>query len=407
MLYSFGAFVLRGVSFFLIPIYTRYLVPAEYGKLELLNTFASTLEIVFALGLFQVFYSEFFKKDDEGKKELVDRIISTYLSITTFLYVLSGFIVWIFHETLMVDVDLLLVYAALFISYLNFFQNCFIILLRLYERARFLTLLQVGLGIASVLMNLYFIVGLEIGIVGIIVSNLATMIVSNALAFRFYKRIYGKFKWYLSQADFRSMLSLSVIFIPGTLAFWLMNSVSRWVLLEYSGVSEVGIYSVAVKFSSLFDPLIIQPFLSSYNPRALRGFAEGKYDQQFNRLFPLLFIGFFIMGFVLAYIASFLIDEQYQAAVNYIPVLVVGVAISMMAQLSGLLLTFRRKVVYTLTAVSSGLLVSAISNFIFVKMYGGIGAAYGTILGNLVWMVLILVFHRLEKKRIKFEADGQ
>lgn len=401
MLYSLGAFVLRGVSFFLIPIYTRYLVPAEYGKLELLNTFASTLEIVFALGLFQVFYTEFFKKDDDGKKELVDRIISTYLAITTLLYIVSGLVVWLFHESLMVDVDLLLVYAALLISYLNFFQNCFIIILRLYERARFLTLLQVGLGIGSVLMNLYFIVGLKIGIVGIIVSNLVVMLVSNLLSFRFYKRIYGNFTFYLKRADFKSMLSLSVIFIPGALAFWLMNSVSRWVLLEYSGVSEVGIYSVAVKFSSLFDPLIIQPFLSSYNPRALRGFAEGKYDQKFSQLFPLILIGFLVLGFALAYIASFLIDAQYLDAVRYIPVLVIGVAISMMAQLSGLLLTFRRKIGYTLTAVSLGLLVSAIGNYLFVRIYGGIGAAYGTILGNLVWMLLILAFHRMEKLKIK------
>lgn len=407
MLYSLGAFVLRGVSFFLIPIYTRYLVPAEYGKLELLNTFASTLEIVFALGLFQVFYTEFFKKDDDGKKELVDRIISTYLAITTLLYIVSGLVVWLFHESLMVDVDLLLVYAALLISYLNFFQNCFIIILRLYERARFLTLLQVGLGIASVLMNLYFIVGLKIGIVGIIVSNLVVMVVSNLLSFRFYKRIYGNFTFYLKRTDFKSMLSLSVIFIPGALAFWLMNSVSRWVLLEYSGVSEVGIYSVAVKFSSLFDPLIIQPFLSSYNPRALRGFAEGKYDQKFSQLFPLILIGFLVLGFVLAYIATFLIDAKYLEAVRYIPVLVVGVAISMMAQLSGLLLTFRRKVGYTLTAVSLGLLVSAICNSWLVKIYGGIGAAYGTIMGNLVWMLLILAFHRIEKQKIKQATDVQ
>ena len=238
MLYSLGAFVLRGVSFFLIPIYTRYLVPAEYGKLELLNTFASTLEIVFSLGLFQVFYTEFFKKDEEGKKELVDRIISTYLSITTLLYVVSGLVIWIFHESLMVDVDLLLVYAALLISYLNFFQNCFIILLRLYERARFLTVLQVGLGIGSVLMNLYFIVGLRIGIVGIIISNLAIMVVSNLLSFRFYKRIYGNFTFYLKKTDFSWTLSLSVVFIPGALAFWLMNSVSRWVLLEFSGIQR-------------------------------------------------------------------------------------------------------------------------------------------------------------------------
>ncbi len=407
MLYSLGAFVLRGVSFFLIPIYTRYLVPAEYGKLELLNTFASTLEIVFSLGLFQVFYTEFFKKDEEGKKELVDRIISTYLSITTLLYVVSGLVIWIFHESLMVDVDLLLVYAALLISYLNFFQNCFIILLRLYERARFLTVLQVGLGIGSVLMNLYFIVGLRIGIVGIIISNLAIMVVSNLLSFRFYKRIYGNFTFYLKKTDFSSTLSLSVVFIPGALAFWLMNSVSRWVLLEFSGVSEVGIYSVAVKFSSLFDPLIIQPFLSSYNPRALRGFSEGKYDQQFSRLFPLILVGFLLMGFVLAYVASFLIDVQYQQAVQFIPVLVVGVAISLMAQLSGLLLTFRRKISYTLTAISAGLLVSALSNFLLVKTYGGLGAAYGTILGNLVWMLLILIFHRFEKRKINLMSTGQ
>ena len=42
LMYTGGAMLLRGVGFFLIPVYTRYLVPAEFGKLELLNTFTST-----------------------------------------------------------------------------------------------------------------------------------------------------------------------------------------------------------------------------------------------------------------------------------------------------------------------------------------------------------------------------
>ena len=73
-MYTGGAMLLRGVGFFLIPVYTRYLVPAEFGKLELLNTFTSTLEIIFSFGLYQVLVMEFFKKDEAGKKELVDRV---------------------------------------------------------------------------------------------------------------------------------------------------------------------------------------------------------------------------------------------------------------------------------------------------------------------------------------------
>lgn len=398
-MYSFGAFILRGVSFFLIPVYTRYLVPAEYGKLDLLNTFSSTLEIVFSLGLFQVFYMEFFKKDEAGKKELVDRILSVYLLLTTTLYALTAVVLFFFHESMLLNVRLILIYAALSVSYLNFFQNCFTILLRLYERARLLTMIQVGVGSGAILMNVFFVVSLRIGIQGILLSNLLAVLITNLLAVSSYRSIYGSFKFYHKLRDYKELLRYSLVFIPGSLAFWLMNTVSRWMLLKYAGLHEVGIYSVAVKFSSIFDPLLIQPFLGSYNPRMLKGFSEGNFNQRSGWLVPLV-IGFFaVAGFVVAALASTLVAPAYQDAIHYIPILVIGVGFGVVAQVAVLLIIFRRKIHLSLSSMLTGFSVSVLANYLLVLRFGGIGAAYGTAAGNLVWMLLVFYFNRREQKQ--------
>ena len=50
-IYSGGAAFLHGMSFFLLPIYTRILAPEEYGKLALLNVFIAISSVIISFGL--------------------------------------------------------------------------------------------------------------------------------------------------------------------------------------------------------------------------------------------------------------------------------------------------------------------------------------------------------------------
>lgn len=85
LIYGLGALFLKGISFFLIPLYTRMLLPQDYGNLELLNTFTSILEIICSLGLFNFLYMDFFHKDAEGKKQLINSLLSVYLVLSSLL----------------------------------------------------------------------------------------------------------------------------------------------------------------------------------------------------------------------------------------------------------------------------------------------------------------------------------
>ena len=58
---------------------------------------------------------------------------------------------------------------------------------------------------------------------------------------------------------FKSSFKFGYPFIFTGLAFWLFGSIDRWMLSGYASLEEVGIYSVAFKFSTiiLFGTLLV------------------------------------------------------------------------------------------------------------------------------------------------------
>ena len=62
-IYSVGAIALKGISFFLLPVYTRVLTTSEYGQLDLINTFIVILATITGLGLNQVVFINYYQLD--------------------------------------------------------------------------------------------------------------------------------------------------------------------------------------------------------------------------------------------------------------------------------------------------------------------------------------------------------
>lgn len=400
LIYSLGALFLKGISFFLIPLYTRMLHPSDYGNLELLNTFTSILEIVCSLGLVQFLYMDYFHHEKEGRVKLMNTILSIYIGLSTLLYVITAIFIYFYHERTLGSLSLYLIYFGILTTYLNFFQGIYILVLKFSERAKAVTILQIAIGLLSMAMNIYFVYYLRTGISGIIWANLISMMISLIIIGSSLGSKIKLFNFTWDKEQIKDILKLSLPFVPGALSYWFLNSANRWILLHYGTLVDVGLFSLAIKFTSIFDPILIQPFLNSNNPRTLRQFSEGNYVQNFRYLYPGLIIFFVLMGFVIRQIAEWMIDPSYFPALPLIPVLVSGISLSILAQVTALLLMFRKKVRQTFTSIVAGSFMSVLASFLLVPRYGSMGAAIGIVMGNFFWCGFIYLFYTQEKKKV-------
>ena len=82
VVYGLGTLTTKGLGFLLIPIYTRYLTPGDYGILALVNMWGAVLGVLFGLGQPRALFRYYFKESDRerGGEEV----------LSTFLYLMAG-----------------------------------------------------------------------------------------------------------------------------------------------------------------------------------------------------------------------------------------------------------------------------------------------------------------------------
>ena len=88
VIYLVGVLLERGVSFVMLPIYTRFLTPGDYGTLELLTMTLDVIAILAGLGLSEAVYRFYYRFDTVGER---NRVISTVTILLITSYLLAIF----------------------------------------------------------------------------------------------------------------------------------------------------------------------------------------------------------------------------------------------------------------------------------------------------------------------------
>ena len=92
-IYTIATVLTRGISIFLVPIYTRYLTPAEYGIIDYFMILASIINLTIALEISQAVVRYY--QDAVGMEEKRNYVATAFL-FTIFVYVLYFLISFIF-----------------------------------------------------------------------------------------------------------------------------------------------------------------------------------------------------------------------------------------------------------------------------------------------------------------------
>jgi O-antigen/teichoic acid export membrane protein len=392
LIYILGAVLLKGVSFLLIPLYTSVFTPADYGEMELINTVMALLTILVSFGFSQYLYMEYSHLEGFEKVNFIRKINYSYNSLALPSLITIGIGLIGFHKVIFASGSVFILIIMLGTIYLSFFQNNIYAVLQLDQKPRMVTYNKAVVAITLLIMNVAMVKYLHLGILSVYVSNIIAILLSLGML----KRESGIDSGYLKATstkkdDISKYVKGGYPFIISSLAYFGINGIDRFLIKSFLGEEELGIYSLAFKFGSTVEPLIMVPILSAYNPMIFKRFSEGNFKQDIFRNFLIIIFIFSAIAFVLPIVAKLFINEKFYESLKLVPIFVLGFAFIFMAQLYAAPLLYLKKKSALVLNVILASIINIILNVVFIKTFQIQGSAFAFLVTNIFWFAITLM----------------
>jgi O-antigen/teichoic acid export membrane protein len=249
LIYGIGGLVSRIVAVLLLPVYTHYLTPADYGKIETLIALTTVLGIILRAGISSAFFRFYFDAADDASRRTVLRTSFWFtmgagtLGLVLLLAFADPISDLLFGTTSAAN----LVRAAGVALWATVNYEQLTSLFRVEERSVAFVCASLANVFLTIGITLVLVVWLEKGAVGVIVGNFSgTLIVYFALLGFRREQLGLQFDRRL----LREMNRFGIPLVPTALFLWVTNFSDRFFLVKLSDVSEAGLYSVGVRVAS-------------------------------------------------------------------------------------------------------------------------------------------------------------
>ncbi|NQT22437.1 MAG: oligosaccharide flippase family protein [Candidatus Omnitrophica bacterium] len=382
VIYGIGNMSYAIPGFVLIPLYTRFLAPFEYGIYSLLTMLFGILLYIYEFGMVASSMRQFYEHNDEHKrKEVLSTafffILIYGVTLTAVLYFFRGTISqFLFKTTGFGHIVAIGLCAVFFQSLIAIPQTS----IRLKEKPVLYIILLSGQLLALVVFNILFIAVLRQGLLGI---YRALLVVSIIAFLAYLLSALRNFNFRFNFAELKELLYLGGAYFPALLLTWIIDSSDRYILDIFTDLSSVGIYSLGYKIGQV-PLLLVKSFALGWLPIMFSIAKSDKPEYVFGKIgtYFVLGISFFVFGLSLysKEIISIL------ASANYIEAYRVVFLICLSYLFYGLYIFFLtgltiKKRIYSLPLVLViGAIVNIALNFLLIPRFGMMGAAVATLI---------------------------
>ena len=404
-IYAVGNIARNVASFVMLPIYTRFLTPADYGVLELLSMVVDFAGLLLGRRVAQGIYRQYFLEDnDENKKCVISS--SIYISIAmnvvavVLVIALSGYIASVIfgdqaYQRLIILFSVSILLGALF--------EIGMVYLRIQQRPWFFVSVSISKLLLQVSLNIYFIIFLGMAVEGIVYSTLITMGVFSifTVAYCFY-HVGFRFRVYIV----KQLVSIGwPLLLASWISFYVMYA-DRYFIRVYSGLSEVGVYSLAFKLAFVLTFLVSEPFQHIWSSLRYEIYKDETQHYLYRKIFVLFSALMIIAGLLISLFSEELLivmsDEAFHGASVLVPYLVVVVILQSLASFCNLGLFIEKKTIHLSYAMFIAAIISTIGFIYAIPLWGAHGAAI-TIL--LAFVVRLIYVHRASLKLFNMDIS--
>ncbi|MFX0196601.1 MAG: lipopolysaccharide biosynthesis protein [Candidatus Hodarchaeota archaeon] len=383
LVYGFGNALNRFLGFLMIPVYTRYLVPSEYGILTLLSLTTEFIGILLAVKISFAMSRFYFEYDSiEDRNQIVSTAFIFFGSLGLVGVILLSFSTDFLAEMILDSKRYSSYFLVSFCTlWFNSVNMIFFYYLRILKKSTMFILVSAFKLILNIIFNIYFLVFLKMGILGILYGNLVaacsmtTLMVLPTLV---------KLRFRFSKTKLIEMLRFSLPLLPGTLANFAVLVSDRYILKYFSGLADTGIYSLSCRFGVLPHQFLTVPFFQIWGIRRFELLKRSEAEELLGRIITYFFLFLTFVGLGISILAkdtlALIADEKYWTAHLYIPALILAYVIYGLFNhfVMGIMLSKRTKYLSYID-ISNGAF-NIFLNIIFISQYGIWGACFATLI---------------------------
>jgi len=408
LIYTFNNILLKAFSFLLLPLYTSFLTPSDYGVINLLNSFSSVATYLIAFSLYSAvvrFYADL-KNDHEKVRTFFGTILSfVFLSGTLFVLlvlVLQNVIGhYLFQGISFYPSIVLGLLGLVFTSVYTIYQD----ILKGMQQAKKSATVSISYFLLQVVLNILFVVVFSMGADGVLLSQLiASLLACTWMLFDLRKNHLVRFC--IDRALLKDALHYSIPIIPHNLSTHIAQFVSRVFINETSSLTSVGLFGLASKFGHLSD--IIQSSVNmAFQPWFFDHMKKREHTDtvQIVSLSKVLlwFYSLFFLGLSLfsQEMIHFMATDGYQSSWMLVPGIVATYAFKTPYYFYINILFFYKKASrYIFTATVSSSLINVILSYFLIRSYGMYGSVAADAIAMIIRVAIIVYIAN------KFDAIG-
>jgi len=408
-IYGLSSIVGRFLNFLLVPFYTNFLTPAEYGVFTNVYAYIAFVFVVYGYGMDSA-YMRFVSTLDMGDKKQNFSTPFFSLAATSVLFSVG---IHLAATPLGSLIGLTAGQANLvqYAAWILFFDTLSIVpfaYLRMENKAKMFA----GLRILNIVINgaltVILLVVLHVGIEAMFIANLlasaSTFLTLLWLAFsqltlRFSKPLYREF------------LRFGLPYIPASLAGIAIQVIDRPIVKALTNDATLGIYQASYRLG-VFMMLVVGMFDYAWRPFFLTHAKDPDAKELFAKVFTYLValmmlvfvtVSLFIDDIVRIHLfGGYFINPKFWGGLSIVPVVLLAYVFT------GAYVNFvvgvylEKKTKYLPYATGAGAVVNVVANYALIPKLGIMGAAIATLLSYVV-MAIGIYFPSQRLYRVRYE----
>ena len=395
LIFTVGKFVSKLIVIFMLPFYTSYLTSAEYSTADLITNLCNLLIPLACLGVSEGIFRGAAEKNVDKESFFTNGMLLMLIGGASFL-ALSPLLNLFDYFTEYIWLIILYVLAS------NIHSVC-----SQYVCAIGKTKLFAGQGVLNtmltVLLNILFLVGFNMGINGYVLSIVLADLISTIFLV-FSAKLYRAFiPKKINKSVLKDLLRFCLPLIPSTVFWWITGVSDRYMVSYFCSDELNGLYAAAYKIPTLLTYVVVI-FNDAWRISAVAESGDREkcasfYSEVFKYYIAVMFTGGSILAIGAQIFARILFAESYFAAWVFIPVLSAATVFTALDTFLGSAYFTVKKTSMSFWTSLIGAALNVALNLILIPSKGAFGGAVGASIATYISYFTVFVIRALTMKK--------
>lgn len=386
----------KAVNFILLPIFTYYLSPKEFGYVAVYYFVISILAMFYNPGVIssstRLFYDN--EKNSLINKQIISSSMIFFISVPLIVLIISLFVgpsifIYFFKEVSFWPYGFLAIVGAMMSQPIRMWSSYYIILGKSEDVAKW-SFIQMLISVAfSFLFVIYFKLGGLGRIYGLLIGNFFLFFITSYFTF---KHVGVNF----SSQRLKEILVTGFPLLFSVFAYVILDVSDRYLITKILGLEYLGKYDLSYTIASI--PLfIVVGFNQVWQPVFFEKMKEENFEL-ISKIFNYFIYGFtFITILVMLFsneIFNLFINLNFITGISVVPWILIGVFFLGLTNFLNTILMFDKKFKQSGLFSIIAAMINIVLNLFLIPYFGIIGAAISTFLAYFIYFITLMYLTR-------------